>query len=542
MKRSNDAQQQDDNKKPRYSTCSDVYAQYGMMPQYAQGSPFMQGAAATAYAGFIQPNAAMYAMSYPQAMMAGQYGGAYPQAFNAGIGAGAGAAAGGSGSAVPTEPLRSIYLGNFSKTMDPRDVLKHVHTGLVDAFRTMPEKSCAFLTFVEPAAAQMFYQEFLTKKLTVGETDLKIGWGRPSKMPPARKQQIQNGATRNVYLGGLTEADTEETIQATVSPFGPIEEIKLLREKNIAFVHFLNIGAATKCVAALTADEAWKSKRVNYGKDHCADMAERFPPSAPYGQSFTPMAATYAANVGLDPYNMAFNTAAFQANDLPTQRTLYFGNIHPEATYEDLCNIIRGGNLYQIRYFPEKHIAFVTFMDPETALKVHNHASTTGFIIKGRKARVGWGKPSQIPGAYLLAYHNGATRNVYLGGIDDKFSAEKLRADFSQYGEIELVNLCPEKNCAFVNFTSLSGAVSAIEGLKKFNTEYADIKINYGKDRCSNPWKVMKKGKAAGNNATPATNKKTDKDDNGAPQDAAADSSKQGEQTNDNNKTDGAAN
>ncbi|GAN03002.1 conserved hypothetical protein [Mucor ambiguus] len=530
MKRSNDAQQQDDNKKPRYSNFSELYAQYGMMPQYGQGNPFAQGTAATAaYGGFAQPNAAMYAMGYanPQAMMAGQYGGGYPQAFNAG------AAVGGSTNQI--EPLRSIYLGNFTKDMDPHDVLKHVHTGLVDSFRAMPEKSCAFLTFVEPGAAQMFYQEFLTRKLTVGETDIKIRWGKPSKMPPARSQQIQNGATRNVYLGRLTEADTEETIQAALSQFGPIEQIKLLRDKNIAFVHFLNITAATKCVAALSSDEVWKNKRVNYGKDHCADMVEQFPPVAAYGNPYTNVAVTYATHVGLDPYSMNFSNAAFQANDIVAQRTLYFGNIHPEATYEDLCNIIRGGTLFQIRYFPEKHIAFVTFMDAETAMTVHNHASTTGFVIKGRKARVGWGKPSKIPNTILLAYQNGATRNIYLGGIDDKFSAEKLRADCSRYGEIELVNLCQEKNCAFVNFTCISSAVAAIQGLKKDNAEYADLKINYGKDRCSNPWKVLKKGKPAGNHAT--TTKKTDKDDNETPHDATANNTNQGEQATDNNKT-----
>ncbi|KAK4520595.1 Up in starvation [Mucor velutinosus] len=528
MKRSNDAQQQDDNKKPRYSNHSDLYAQYGMMPQYGQGNPFAQGAAATTgYGSFVQPNtaAAMYAMGYgnPHAMMAGQYGGAYPQAFNAG-------AVG--GSAMQTEPLRSIYLGNFSKDMDPHDVLKCVHTGLVDSFRAMPEKSCAFLTFVEPAAAQMFYQEFLTKKLIVGDTEIKIGWGKPTKMPPLRKQQIQNGATRNVYLGRLTEADTEETIQAAVSEFGPIEQIKLLREKNIAFVHFLNIAAATNCVAALTIDEVWKNKRVNYGKDHCADLTEQFNPAAAYNHPYANIAANYAAHIGLEPYTMNVNYTPFQANDNAAQRTLYFGNIHPEATCEDLCNIIRGGTLFQIRYFPEKHIAFVTFMDAETALTVHNHASTTGFIIKGRKARVGWGKPSKIPLAMLLAYQNGATRNIYLGGIDDKFSAEKLRTDCARYGEIELVNLCQEKNCAFVNFTSMSSAVAAIQGLKKFNAEYADLKINYGKDRCSNPWKVMKKGKPAGNTTT-----NIKREDNETPNDAAAaDSSKQGEQVNTFNK------
>jgi hypothetical protein len=42
---------------------------------------------------------------------------------------------------------------------------------------------------------------------------------------------------------------------------------------------------------------------------------------------------------------------------LVTTRTDAFSqNIHPEVTTEEICNIIRGGILQQIRYIPDKHI------------------------------------------------------------------------------------------------------------------------------------------------------------------------------------------
>ena len=62
--------------------------------------------------------------------------------------------------------------------------------------------------------------------------------------------------------------------------------------------------------------------------------------------------------------------------------------------------------------------------------------------------------------------HSGATRNVYIGNIEDfdTFSDDKLKRDFGEYGDIELVNFLKEKNCAFVNFTNISNAIKAIEG------------------------------------------------------------------------------
>ena len=43
--------------------------------------------------------------------------------------------------------------------------------------------------------------------------------------------------------------------------------------------------------------------------------------------------------------------------------------------------------------------------------------------------------------------HSGATRNVYVGNIEDfdTFNDEKLKRDFSEFGEIELVNFLKEK-------------------------------------------------------------------------------------------------
>jgi hypothetical protein len=42
------------------------------------------------------------------------------------------------------------------------------------------------------------------------------------------------------------------------------------------------------------------------------------------------------------------------------------------------------------------------------------------------------------------------------------------------------------RNCAFVNFTNISNAIKAIDGVKN-KPEYANLRIAHGKDRCANP-------------------------------------------------------
>jgi RNA recognition motif. (a.k.a. RRM, RBD, or RNP domain) len=109
--------------------------------------------------------------------------------------------------------------------------------------------------------------------------------------------------------------------------------------------------------------------------------------------------------------------------------------------------------------------------------------------LNNRRLKLGWGKNAgPLPPPLALAVHSGATRNVYIGNIEDfeTFSEDKLKRDFGEYGDIELVNFLKEKNCAFVNFTNISNAIKAIEGVKN-KPDYANLRIAHGKDRCANP-------------------------------------------------------
>ena len=74
-----------------------------------------------------------------------------------------------------------------------------------------------------------------------------------------------------------------------------------------------------------------------------------------------------------------------------------------------------------------------------------------------RRFKIGWGKISG-PLPPTLAVLLGVTprrRNAYVGF--DLFAEEKLKHDFGEYGEIELVHSLKEKNCVFVNFINVHG-------------------------------------------------------------------------------------
>lgn len=393
---------------------------------------------------------------------------------------------------------RTVYLGNIPAETSAEEILNHVRSGQIESVRLLPDKNCAFISFLDSSSATHFHSDAILKKLAIKGNDIKVGWGKPSQVPTSVALAVQqSGASRNVYLGNLPEETTEDNLREELGKFGPIDTAKIVREKAIGFVHFLSISNAMKAVTQLPQEPQWQApKRVFYGKDRCAYVSKTQQQNA---AQFLGIAPGYAHVLNSADRDLISNALAQQSvaaaavattaggvNNLGN-RTIYLGNIHPETTIEEICNVVRGGLLHHIRYIPDKHICFVTFIDPTSAASFYALSNLQGLMIHNRRLKIGWGKHSgPLPPAIALAVSGGASRNVYIGNLDEAWTEERLRQDFSEYGEIELVNTLREKSCAFVNFTNIANAIKAIEGMRN-REEYRRFKINFGKDRCGNP-------------------------------------------------------
>ncbi|KAG9253942.1 uncharacterized protein F5Z01DRAFT_138119 [Emericellopsis atlantica] len=401
-----------------------------------------------------------------------------------------------------TGTSRTVYLGNIPPDTVAEEILGHVRSGQIESVRLLPDKNCAFISFLDASSATHFHSDAILKKLCIKGQDIKVGWGKPSQVPTSVALAVQqSGASRNVYLGNLPEDISEEEIREDLGKFGAIDTVKLVREKNIAFVHYLSIANAIKAVGQLPQEPKWQApRRVYYGKDRCAYVSKTQQQNAAQYLGISPGYAHMLTGADRDLISntlaqqsvaaAAVATTAGGINNLGN-RTIYLGNIHPETTIEEICNVVRGGLLHHIRYIPDKHICFVTFIDPTAAASFYALSNLQGLMIHNRRLKIGWGKHSgALPPAIAMAVSGGASRNVYIGNLDEIWTEERLRQDFSEYGEIELVNALREKSCAFVNFTNIANAIKAIEAVRG-KEEYRKFKVNFGKDRCGNAPRQM---------------------------------------------------
>lgn len=409
------------------------------------------------------------------------------------------------GSNMPTQvaPSRTVYLGNIPSDIEPNELLDYVRSGILENVKILPSKNCAFISFIDAQSALLFHSDCILKKLHIKGNDIRIGWGKNAPILPAVMEAIQrDGATRNVYLGNLNNPVTgeiilEDELREDLSTFGVIDCIKVIPDKGIAFIHFLSILSAIRCVANLPLKEKYLDKKCFYGKDRCAFITKTQQHNAAQYLGLAPGMEHVVTAADREFISSALVQQSAAAAQIATQaggannlgnRTVYLGNLHQESSVEEICNVVRGGLLQSIRFLSERHVCFITFIDPIAAAQFFAMCQLHGLTIHNRRIKVGWGKHSgPLSNALSLAVSNGALRNIYIGNITDfeYYNAKKLRKDFTKFGDIEQINYLEEKNCAFINFVNIANAIKAIDGIKSFD-DYKKLKINFGKDRCGN--------------------------------------------------------
>lgn len=387
---------------------------------------------------------------------------------------------------------RTIYLGGLPTGCEHwdvhRQILDQVRGAPVEALRLVPAKQCAFLDFFDPVGALAFAERWDkgSRRLVVREKEVKVAWAGSSKLGENIQMATRNGATRNVYLSGIdvdedgAEAKADE-LREIFKAFGPVDIVKIVPERHIAFVHMASVSAAMEAVDVLTSRPEWKGHRISFGSDRCG---ERPPP----GVHPSLQAKRRIEEPAPYPYDLE-EGPSHGIRQMP-YRTIYLGGLPPETTLEELCDVIRGGLIQSIRMAPaQKHCAFVTFVDEPSAISFYDFFSQHGMTIRGTALRLGWSKPSSVPLSVTQALQKGATRTVYIGNIQLEALGPDpktyLLADCAKrFGPVESINVVPAKNIAFVSFCNLLDAVKALAGLREA-PEYAQCKLAYGKDRCA---------------------------------------------------------
>lgn len=81
---------------------------------------------------------------------------------------------------------------------------------------------------------------------------------------------------------------------------------------------------------------------------------------------------------------------------------------------------------------------------------------------------------------------NNGNNLVWVGKVTDNITEKDLRDEFSHFGNIELISVSRQKNCAFVRFVDHESAAAVLSNSKTINIKGSQLRIGWGKPESFN--------------------------------------------------------
>jgi len=398
------------------------------------------------------------------------------------------------------EPSRALYIGQINASASP-----HIYSdlcgianefGALEMVKVVPQKGCAFVNFLEDGPARAFYQAAEEKPVQLGDATLKIRWAKATPIKEELVEKIKAGATRNLFIGNLPEAANEDTLAHYFARYGPIESIVILRPKAIAFVNLTSIRSAIAAKQALDGTElAGRHIKVNFAKEKVGakrpttqprQSSRPFPPEPwggppPPGHFYAPPGAYPSPPGPQYPPRADYNTLPVSA----ASRAIFLGNVQDDVAFSDICKLAnRFGAIESVKIVKAKSSAFINFIDPAAAAAFVASAQHNPITLADQPIRVNWAKSTPIHPEILAQVRQGATRNLFVGNVEEHISEDLIRDLFAPFGEFDSIVVLRPKKIAFVNFASLKSALKAKDALQgqSVGDPPVQLKINFAKE------------------------------------------------------------
>lgn len=403
---------------------------------------------------------------------------------------------------------RSLYFGNVHPSVTYYDVCKLANGyGPLELVKIVPEKKCAFVNFVKPDDARQLHEASQQGAIELFGQKAIIGWAKSTPIRPEIQEAIDQGATRNLFVAGIGGA-SEHVLSALFLQFGDIENIVCMPRKGFGFV---NMTSVKKAIEAKTMcdeqgiDLGGRRLVVKYAKEGVNARDPRtvmqqpvynptmYSPRQQYGQPSphggqpSPHGGSPHGGQQMRPYQP--RPGSMTGPGMPGSRALYLGNLAEEVTNSDLCKLgNKFGALELVRLNQDKKNGFINFVDAACAEEMFMSAQERPIVLFNTPVRIGWAKSAPLRPEIQEAISQGATRNLYIGGISDNITEDNLKELIAPYchGEFDGVHILRQKKIGFVNLISVKAAIQAKQALQAggqpIMLDEQPIKINFAKE------------------------------------------------------------
>ncbi|KAF5190961.1 Heterogeneous nuclear ribonucleoprotein q [Thalictrum thalictroides] len=264
------------------------------------------------------------------------------------------------------------------------------------------------------------------------------------QLPPLKDKKKQTEV--EIFVGGLNRKAVEEDLITVFRKFGEVKAVRIVkhpvthRSKGYAFISYATAEQAKKVLTEL--------------KDGIEVMGK---------------------HAGVSPS---------QDSD-----TLYIGNICKTWNKEQVLETLKGFGIEQFEdvYLPDdlknegkiRGFAYLEFNTHSDAMSAFQRLRKPDAVFgRNRSAKVAFA-PSMHPSEEALSQ----VKTLYVEGLTDSWSEEKLKQMCEQYGQVEKVQLSRDlvtvkrKDIGFVSFTSRENALACMRAINNSQMGEGDIKV-----------------------------------------------------------------
>ncbi|CEP19286.1 hypothetical protein [Parasitella parasitica] len=230
--------------------------------------------------------------------------------------------------------------------------------------------------------------------------------------------------TRSLWLGQLeSTSQTTNELQTLFSKFGIIESIRILPDRECAFINFTTVEEALRARDALVNkmgsrlySHSMSTVKVGFGKPDAVPLGSVT--SSPTTTSTTTATAATATTTATSASSNSLAMGASESAQGPT-RALWVGNIPINTTQAALGSVFSSfGKIESVRVLTHKNCGFINFFHQEDAVKAKKSLQNSEIMGPGTgPVRIGFAK---VP-ALKLHNHNNATTTSggLVGSIPD---------------------------------------------------------------------------------------------------------------------------
>ncbi|KAI1500488.1 hypothetical protein F5X99DRAFT_236686 [Biscogniauxia marginata] len=175
------------------------------------------------------------------------------------------------------------------------------------------------------------------------------------------------------------------------------------------------------------------------------------------------------------------------------RRTISLSGLPDNTTHWDITSVVRGGLLLNVFVRAGDHIALVSFLHEEDAVRFHEHARKHNIYIKNKRISIRWADRQ-----FHLAPHVaskitiGATRNLIIRRCDLRHTEDGIREDLEHIHNLVVVKVDFIHGSCYIKTNSVQNAMFARTCMMS-RFKYKGSKIEWDVDECDQPIEIIQK-------------------------------------------------